>query len=47
MRKSLHLTMEFWPRKWPCFAIGFASGGGEFVLYLYLVRFRIRWGYLA
>jgi len=45
MRKSLHLTTEFWPRKWPCFAIGFMSGGDEFVLHLYLICLRVRWGY--
>jgi hypothetical protein len=45
MRKSLHLTTEFFPRLWPCFAVGFFSGGNEFVLHLYLVCFRIRWGY--
>lgn len=45
MKKSLHLKTEFLPRKWPCFAIGFFSSGDEFVLHLYLVCFRIRWGY--
>jgi hypothetical protein len=45
MRKSLHLTTEFLPRKWPCFAVGFMGSGSEFVLHLYLVCFRIRWGY--
>ena len=45
MRKSLHLTTEFLPRKLPCFAVGFVSSGSEFVLHLYLVCFRIRWGY--
>ncbi len=28
-----------------CFAVGFVSSGNEFVLHLYLVCFRIRWGY--
>ena len=45
MKKSLHLNIEFFPRKWPCFAVGFFSGGNEFVLHLYLICFRIRWGY--
>jgi hypothetical protein len=45
MRKNLHLTTEFLPHKWPCFAVGFVSSGNEFVLHLYLVCFRIRWGY--
>ena len=45
MRKSLHLTAEFWPRKWPCLAVGFKSGGDEFVLHLYLICLRVRWGY--
>jgi len=45
MRKSLHLITEFWPRKWPCFAVGFVGGGNEFVLHLWLVCFRVRWGY--
>ena len=45
MKKSLHLKTEFLPRKWPCFAIGFFSSGDEFILHLYLVCFRIRWGY--
>ena len=45
MSKSLHLNMEFLQRKWPCFAVGFTSGGNEFVLHLYLVCWRIRWGY--
>jgi len=42
---SLHLITEFWPRKWPCFAIGFVSSGNEFVLHLYVICFRIKWGY--
>jgi hypothetical protein len=45
MKKSLHLTTEFLPRKWPFFAVGFIAGGSEFVLHLYLVSFLIRWGY--
>jgi len=45
MKKSLHLKTEFLPRKWPCFAIGFFSSGDEFIVHLYLVCFRIRWGY--
>ena len=45
MKKSLHLITEFLPRKWPCFAVGFIASGNEFVLHLYLVCFRIRWGY--
>lgn len=45
MRKSLHTVTEFLPRKWPCFAVGFFSSGDEFVLHLYLICFRIRWGY--
>ena len=45
MRKSLHFNFEFLPRKWPCFAIGFFSGGNEFIVHLYLVSMRIRWGY--
>jgi len=45
MRKSLHLTTEFMPRAWPIFAVGFVGGGNEFVLHLYLICFRIRWGY--
>jgi hypothetical protein len=45
MRKSLHLTTEFFPRKWPGFAVGFFSSGQEFVLHLWLVCFRVRWGY--
>ena len=28
-----------------CFAIGFIAAGNEFVLHLYLICFRIRWGY--
>jgi hypothetical protein len=32
MRKSLHLITEFWPRKWPCFAVGFVSSGNECAL---------------
>jgi len=44
MRKSLHLKIEFFPRKWPCFAVGFISAGDEFVLHLYVVCFTIRWG---
>jgi hypothetical protein len=44
MKKSLHLTVEFLPSKWPCFAIGFIKGG-EFVLHLYLVFFHLRWRY--
>jgi hypothetical protein len=27
MRKSLHLTTEFLPLKWPCFAVGFVGSG--------------------
>lgn len=45
MKKSLHLTTEFMPRAWPIFAVGFVGGGNEFVLHLYLICFRIRWGY--
>ncbi|UOF82918.1 hypothetical protein [Caudoviricetes sp.] len=45
MNKKLHLITEFWPRKWPCFAVGFIASGNEFVLHLYLICFRIRWGY--
>ena len=45
MRKSLHLTTEFLPKKSPFFAIGFIAGGNEFVLHLYLICFRIRLGY--
>ena len=44
MRKSLHTTTEFFPRKWPLLAVGFTSGS-EFVLHLYAISFRIRWGY--
>lgn len=45
MKKGLHLNVEFFPRKWPCFAVGFFSGGNEFALHLYVVCFRIRWGF--
>lgn len=45
MNKSLQLKIEFLPRKWPCFAVGFFSSGNEFVLHLYLVCFRIVWGH--
>ncbi len=45
MRKALHFTAEWLPRKWSCFAVGFVSGGNEFVLHLWLACFRIRWGY--
>ena len=36
---------EFFPRKYPCFAIGFFASGREFCLHLWLVCFTIRWGY--
>ncbi len=45
MNKTLQLKTEFFPRKWPCFAIGFFSSGKEFILHLWLVCFTIRWGY--
>lgn len=45
MKKSLHLALEFLPRKYPCFAVGFIGSGKEFILHLWLVCFRIRWGY--
>ena len=45
MNKSLQLKVEFLPRKWPCFAVGFIGSGSEFVLHLYLVCFCIRWGH--
>jgi hypothetical protein len=41
---QINLRTEILPRKWPCFAIGFISNGGEFVLHLWLVCFTIRWG---
>lgn len=45
MSKKLHFDFEFFPRKYPCFAVGFFSSGKEFLLHLWLVALRVRWGY--
>lgn len=45
MRKSLQFKVEPLRHKWPLFAIGVMGGGNEFVLSLWLIDFRISWGY--
>ena len=42
--RNLFFKISLFPRRWPCFAVGFVNGGDEFVLHLYLVCFTIRWG---
>lgn len=44
MSKSLQFKVEPLRHKWPIFVAGFISNG-EFVLSLWLVDFRITWGY--
>ena len=41
------LSFEFRGRvsKWPVFAVGFISDWREFVLMLWVIEFRIKWGY--
>ena len=45
MRKSLQFKVEPLRHKWPLFAFGVMGGGNEFVLSLWLIDFRISWGY--
>jgi len=45
MQKSLQFKVELLRHKWPLFAIGVMGGGNEFVLSLWLIDFRISWGY--
>ena len=45
MRKKLKVEIEPLRHRWPLFAIGVMSGGKEFILSLWLVDFRISWGY--
>lgn len=45
MKKKLKFEFEFMRHKWPIFAIGFFSGGNEFVIALWFVTLRISWGY--
>jgi hypothetical protein len=45
MRKKLKFEIEPMRHKWPVFAIGFMAGGKEFLVVLWLIDFRISWGY--
>jgi len=36
--------LEWFPRKWPCFAIGLNARGDEFTLHMWLVCLRVYWG---
>lgn len=45
MRKKLKLELAFFRHKWPVFAVGVMAGGSEFILALWLVEFRLSWGY--
>ena len=45
MRKKLKFEVELLRHQWPIFAIGFAGGGREFLVALWLVDLRISWGY--
>ena len=42
--KKLQFVVEPLRHKWPIFAVGMIHGG-EFLLVLWLVDFRIKWGY--
>lgn len=45
MRKKLSLEMQLLQHRYPILAVGFVGGGNEFMVSLWLVDFRLRWGY--
>lgn len=45
MKKKLKFEVEPLRHRWPLFAIGVTGGGREFIVSLWLVDFRISWGY--
>lgn len=45
MSKKLKFEVQFLRYRWPVFAVGFIAGGAEFVVALWLVEFRLSWGY--
>ena len=45
MTKKLSFEVRGSAKKWPVFAFGFISDWREFVLMLWFIEFRIKWGY--
>ncbi len=45
MSKSLQFKVEFFRHKWPLLAVGFVGAGNEFVISLWVIDFRLTWGY--
>ena len=45
MRKKLKFEIEPLRHRWPIFAVGFVNTHREFLVSLWLVDFRISWGY--